>query len=221
MRIRMIAALLVLCLSTAFASAADYSVEAIDAPPPDDVQAEIAEKLSSSGFKVVSGQGRVLCEVWPAKAWPAVEDFKPTGAVNYPFKVGELLGTIRFARNGADFRGQKIRKGTYTMRYGLQPEDGNHVGTSDTRDFVVLLPAADDATAAPLEKEALFEKSSKATGTPHPAVFSLLPADKNAKELPRMVRDENTDLWAVDFAGKANGKKELVVELVVVGHAGE
>lgn len=218
--LRTIAALLVLSLYAASAQAADYSAEALDAPPPEDLQAEIVEKLSAGGVKVVSGQGRVLCEIWPAKAWPAAKDFKPTGAVNYPFEFGELLGAIRFARNGGDFRGQKIRKGTYTMRYALQPQDGNHVGTSDTRDFLVLLPAADDKNAAPLEKEKLFEESTNASGTPHPAILSLLPPGKDVKELPRIVHHEGGDLWAVDFAGQVNGKQH-VVELVVVGHSGE
>lgn len=219
--IRAIVALFALSFCTAHVVAVDYSVETLEAPPPEDVQADIVNKLSSSGFKVVSSQGRALCEIWPAKSWPAAESFKPNGAVNYPFKFGELLGAVRFARNGGDFRGQKIRKGTYTMRYGLQPQDGNHVGTSDTRDFVVLLPAAEDGQAAPLEKEKLFEASTKASGTPHPAILSLLPPDKNAQKLPHIVHHEDADLWAVDFAGKANGERPFVIELVVVGHAGE
>jgi hypothetical protein len=36
-----------------------------------------------------------------------------------------------------------------------------------------------------------------------------------------MVHHEGGDWWAVGFAGKANGKKPLAVQLVVVGHAGE
>lgn len=211
----------VFCFLSLSAQAADYSLEAIDAPPPDDLQADILERLSTNGFKVLSAQGRALCEVWPAKSWPAAKGFKPTGEVNYPFEFGELLGAIRFARNGGDFRGQKIRKGVYTMRYGLQPQDGNHVGTSDTRDFAVLLPAAEDGQAALLEKEKLFEESTKASGTPHPAVLSLLPPPKNAEKLPRMVHHEDADLWAVDFTGHLNGNGPFVVELVVVGHAGE
>lgn len=211
----------VFCLLSLSAHGADYSIETLESPPPDDLQADIVEKLSTSGFKVVSAQGRALCEVWSAKSWPAAKGFKATGEVNYPFEFGELLGAIRFARNGGDFRGQKIRKGVYTMRYGLQPQDGNHVGTSDTRDFAVLLPAAEDGQAALLEKEKLFEESTKASGTPHPAVLSLLPPLKKAEKLPQIVHHEEADLWAVDFAGKLNAEQPLVMELVVVGHAGE
>jgi hypothetical protein len=211
--------------SSHFAVAADdYSVEAVNAAPPaGEFAPAIAEQLSANGFKVVTGQGRVLCEVWPVKSWQTTADFKSTGAVNYPFEFGELLGVIRFARSGGDFRGQKIRKGAYTLRYGLQPQDGNHVGTSDTRDFVVLVPAADDGDPGPLEKEKLFKESTGASGTAHPAILSLLPAaaDAEDKDLPRIAHHEARELWAVDFASKSAAGKPLVVELVVVGHSGE
>jgi hypothetical protein len=221
MRCLTILSVFVLSCWTSSVAADDYSVEALNAAPPgDELSPAVAERLSASGFKVVTGQGRALCEVWPAKSWPTAADFKPTGAVNYPFEVGELLGVIRFARSGGDFRGQKIRKGAYTMRYGLQPQDGNHVGTSDTRDFVVLVPAADDSDPKPTEKEKLFKESTGASGTAHPAILSLLPAG-NAKDLPHILHNEARELWAVDFAGKSAAGKPIVVELVVVGKSGE
>lgn len=214
-------ALAMIC-GTSIAAAADYRVEALDeAPPADELKPAIAARLAASGFKVVTAQGRALCEVWPVKSWRAAADFKPSGAVNYPFEVGELLGAIRFDRSGGDFRGQKIRKGTYTVRYGLQPQDGNHVGTSDTRDFVVLVPAADDGDAKAIAKEQLFKESTNASGTAHPAILSLLPPGKNGGDLPRIVHHEGRELWAVDFAGKTDKGKPLVVELVVVGHSSE
>ena len=221
MRWLSIATLLALSCLVSSAVADDYSVEALkSAAPTDELNPAIAEQLSPGGFKVLTGQGRALCEVWLAKSWPTVADFKPTGAVNYPFEVGELVGAIRFARSSGDFRGQKIKKGTYTMRYGLQPQDGNHVGTSDTRDFIVLVPAADDSDPKPVAKEKLFKESTGASGTAHPAILSLLPAG-DAKDLPQVIHHEARELWAVDFAGKSEAGKPVVVELVVVGKSGE
>lgn len=224
MRMLTISTALALCCWAAPAAAADdYRLEATDTvAPAEEVAPAIGERLSDKGIKVAAGK-RTLCEIWPAKSWAVAGDFEPTGAVNYPFEVGELLGVIRFARSGGDFRGQKIKKGTYTLRYGLQPQDGNHVGTSDTRDFVVLLQAADDTDAAPSAKEKLFKESTNASGTAHPAILSLLSPDKDAKDLPRLVHHESRELWAVDFAGKSAGAgaKPVVVELVVVGHSGE
>ena len=222
-RARLIWALLLaamMCWASPVFAADEYRVEGIEAAPTaDELSPAIVERLSQTGFKVVSGKSKVLCEVWPVNAWEVEPDFKPTGSVNYPFQFGELLGVVRFARTGGDFRGQKIRKGVYTMRYGLQPQDGNHVGTSDTRDFVVLVPAADDTDAAPLAKEKLFDDSTHASGTAHPAILSVLPASGEGKP-PRLVHHADRDLWAVDFAGKAgDGGKELLVELVVVGQS--
>lgn len=224
MMIRSTLFLLATCLASLAAADDDYRVEPIDAAPPaDELSAAVAEQLSESGFKVVTAQDRTLCEVWPAKTWSVVADFKPSGSVVYPFEFGELIGVVRYARKAGDFRGQSIRKGTYTMRYGLQPQDGNHIGTSDTRDFVVLIPADDDADAKPLEKDPLFKASKKASKTTHPAILSLLPAAEATDELPRMVHNELRELWAVDFAGQSgdDAPKKLVVELVVVGHAPE
>ena len=222
MRMLTILTLLALCCQASIAAAADeYRVEALEAAPPaDELSPAVAGRLSK-GFKVVTAQGRTLCEVWPTKSWQVAAGFEPSGAINYPLELGELVGAIRFARNGGDFRGQKIRKGIYTMRYGLQPQDGNHVGTSDTRDFVVLVPAADDTDPKPLMKEQLFKESTNASGTAHPAILSLLPPGKDAKDLPRAVHHEERELWAVDFAGKSHDGKQVVAELVVVGHSGE
>ncbi|HET6882125.1 MAG TPA: hypothetical protein VFI31_18310 [Pirellulales bacterium] len=211
-----------LCVAGAGVEADEYRVEAIDtSSPADDLAPAVAERLSATGFKVLTDKGRALCEVWPAASWQVAADFEANGAVNYPLEVGELVGVIRFARSGGDFRGQKIRKGTYTMRYGLQPQDGNHVGTSDTRDFVVLVPAADDSDPKPLAKEDLFKESTNASGTAHPAILSLLPPDNNAKTLPRIVHHDERNLWAVDFAGKSSEGKPVQAELVVVGQSGE
>lgn len=216
--------LLATCAASVVAADDEYRAEPADAAPPaDELSPAIAKQLSDSGFKVVTAQGRTLCEIWPAKAWTVAADFKPSGGIMYPFEFGELIGVVRYARKAGDFRGQSIRKGTYTMRYGLQPQDGNHIGTSDTRDFVVLIPAADDSAAQPLEKDPLFKESKKASKTTHPAILSLLPAGESSNDLPRMVHNEPRELWAVDFAGKSSGgkSKQVVVELVVVGHAPE
>lgn len=224
MIIRLTLFLLAACVASAVAADDEYRAEPTDAAPPaEELSPAIAKQLADSGFKVVTAQGRTLCEIWPAKAWTVAADFKPSGGIVYPFEFGELIGVVRYARKAGDFRGQSIRKGTYTMRYGLQPQDGNHIGTSDTRDFVVLIPASDDSAAQPLEKDPLFKESKKASKTTHPAILSLLPVGEKSDQLPRMVHNEPRELWAVDFAGKASGDKakQVVVELVVVGHVPE
>ena len=54
---------------------------------------------------------------------------------------------LQFATEGHDYRDQPIAKGVYTMRYGLQPVNGDHLGVSTYRDYSLLLPAAKDRIA--------------------------------------------------------------------------
>lgn len=206
------------------ARAADYSVAPLDQPAPSgELSAAVAEQLSPTGFVVKSGQ-RTLCEIWPCKTWSVAADFKRSNTVIYPLEPGELIGAIRFPRKSGDFRGQEIRKGLYTLRYGLQPQDGNHVGTSDTRDFLLLLQAAADQEPGPMSKEDMFTLSPKASGGTHPAILTLLAADGEENETPEMVHDESRELWGVRFSNPtlAGGKPgRLTIQLVVVGRAPE
>ncbi|HUY35888.1 MAG TPA: hypothetical protein VMV69_24325 [Pirellulales bacterium] len=210
------------------APADEYRVERLETPAPDGVAPAIAERLAPAGYKVMVGK-RTICEVWPASQWPVAADFKSSSSVIYPFEMGQLIGVARYPRKGGDFRGRAIPKGVYIMRYGLQPQDGNHVGTSDTRDFLLLLSAADDTDPQPVDKPRLFKLSAKTSGTTHPAMLSLLAPPGEPGDLPAMIHHESRELWSLRFANpsqtgdKTAGDKtaDLVVELVVVGKAAE
>jgi len=60
------------------------------------------------------------------------------------------------------------------LRYSLQPLNGDHLGVSPQRDFLVMAPAADDkdVNATP-DFDTLMGMSRKASRTPHPAVLSV------------------------------------------------
>lgn len=205
------------------ARAAEYSAAPLNQPAPTgELSAAVAEQISPTGFVVKKGQ-RTLCEIWPCKTWTVAAEFKRTNTVIYPLQPGDLIGVVRYARKGGDFRGQEIPKGLYTIRYALQPQDGNHVGTSDTRDFLLLLPAADDQEPASLSKEQMFSLSPKVAGGTHPAMLSLLAADEEG-ETPEIVHDESRELWSLKFSNPttAGGKAgRLTLQLVVVGRAPE
>jgi hypothetical protein len=210
-------------LASSAALAADYAVAPLEQAPPKGVSAEISKLLAPAALKITRGN-RVECEIWLLKQWPAKEGFKPSTSILYPFEMGELMGVIHFPRKAGDFRGQEIPSGVYTLRYALQPEDGNHIGTSETRDFLLMLPVAADTAAKPLDKDLLFKLSKEAAETTHPAMLSLLPAKAGAASTPAMEHDEARELWSVRAAGKATaaGKtNDLVIQLVVAGKAAE
>lgn len=211
-----------LLLGSTLTLAQDYSVAKIeDAPPAEEVAPEIIARLAPGGFKVVKGATRTVCEVWLAKEWAGVTEKSP-GEVIYQLQPGQLIGVAKYPRKAADFRDQDIPSGVYTLRYGQQPIDGAHVGTSPTRDFVLLLPVAKDRNPAALEYKPLTVSSKEAIGTNHPAILSLQrPA---ATEALTLRHNEEKDWWIVRFTSKVKtGEKvqDLGIEMVVVGHADE
>lgn len=208
---------LLVSLKPAALAAADFELAANEAAPPDDVAADIAAQLAPKGWTLSSG-GKPAFEFWPVKKWPVKEGFTATGEVLYPFNVGELVGVIRYAKSGTDFRNQKVKRGVFTVRYAQQPVDGNHVGTSETRDFFLLLPVADDTSPAVLAEDQLWQTSAKAAESNHPTMLSLLKTAADAAA--GVVNDEARELTAVCFENPTSGGA-LKVTLVLVGHAKE
>ncbi len=209
---------------TVAAMAQTRQVAPLDSPPPADMlSAEVAQSLSAKGYKISQGE-KTIAEFWFRKEWPIKSGFEASASVLYPFKPGELVGVVRFESSGEDFRQQQFRKGVYTLRYGHQPVDGNHVGTSDTLDFLLLLPAKKDTAAAPLDAMKMFQLSAEVTGSTHPAILSMLAITNNDQKLPAVLHDSNRELWSLRFSNpaKADGEaKPLPVELVFEGHSPE
>ncbi|MBX3441821.1 MAG: hypothetical protein KF774_05400 [Planctomyces sp.] len=202
-------------------AAEDASVEVVS-EAAQGVSPEIAALLADKAVRVSEG-GTPVCDLWLVKSATAAADFKPTLAVKYPFKSGQLLGalTVPSGARFTDFRGQELAPGTYTLRYGRQPQDGNHLGTSDVEDFLVALPAKDDKTAATIsDVKVLFRKSGEAAGSNHPAIFSLLPADESP-ESPKLTHEEQRHLWVLEtgLPTGAEGTAALPMRLVVIGKA--
>lgn len=210
-------------LSISPVSAQEYKVEKIATPAPaDSVAPEIASLLEPEGLKV-SKLAQTLIEFWPAKEWAIAADAKVGGEVLYPLTPGQLIGVARYAKKGADFRDQDIPAGVYVVRYAQQPVDGAHVGTSPTRDFFALSPAAKDRQPATLDYMALVAASKQTTGTEHPAILSLQKADAGDAG-PSVRHDEDHDWVILYFSHKikqGGATKDLPVELVVAGKAAE
>lgn len=210
-----------LFLFATMAQAADYTVERVEQAPPDDLSSAIAEQLAPEALRVKRGT-RTLCDIWIAKQWPIQAGFTSDGVVLYPFHEGQLLGVVQYHRQGGDFRGQDVDQGVYTLRYGQQPVDGNHVGTSPTRDFALLVPAGDDQSADAIDADTLVDLSTKASGTTHPALLCMLATEADTEGTPEMRHHAEQDLWAVRFVGQGDADgaaSDLVVEMVVVGHS--
>ncbi|MFV1965205.1 MAG: hypothetical protein ACC628_07250 [Pirellulaceae bacterium] len=226
MKLRLFYGITLILLLSAPVSAIDYRVERLEeAPPSGELSAEIAQRLDPQGIRVICGTKTTYCDIWFCKDVAVTADFQSSSEMLYPFHPGQIVGVARYARKGSDFRDQDIAKGIYTMRFALQPTDGAHEGTSITRDFLLLLRAEDDPSAADLDDvEALNDLSMEAAESSHPAMLALQPVPAGTSSLPTMRHDDGSDWWIVGTAAQAqtgDKSKNLRIDFVVVGAADE
>jgi hypothetical protein len=163
-----------------------YRVEAVGPATDSSVAESIRTALSPSGIRVLDGGGSTICEIWLRQEIPASAE-EVSGAFFSKIGEGNFIGLVHFPKNGGDFRGQGLPAGWYTMRYAMILQDGNHLGVSPSRDFLLFSRVSDDTDprrALPISE--LYQKSRAAAGTGHPSSWSLaFPTEE--KGLPRVV----------------------------------
>ena len=186
------------------------------AGPFDDSAASpaLGEMLEKSGYRVLLPNGTISCEIWFRKGLPTTAKPIAEGAV-YRFTESELIGVIRFSRPAKDFRNQRIKAGSYTLRYELSPNDGNHLGVSDYRDFVLLLPIdMDKDPEAKYSMDELVVLSAGASGTLHAAPMALVsPGKVSAPSLTKT--PEDWQIFSVKL--KAKSGDNIPFAMVVEG----
>ncbi len=202
-----------------------FTVEGRNFAAPAGLAAPIQASLASDGVRVLDAKGKPVLEIWLRKGIPvAVKPSGAKGTIQFPeLTEGELLGVVRLVAEGHDYRDQTIPPGLYTIRYGLQPVNGDHLGVSPNRDYALLLPAAKDVELAPLAKKTLEARSAEAAGSSHPAVLMLLAAPTESKA-PSISHDEAKKTWgailSLPLAVKGDASPTpLVLQLVFVGMA--
>ncbi|MDA1313280.1 MAG: hypothetical protein O2968_08095 [Acidobacteria bacterium] len=195
------------------ALSADFTVEAAGAAPREGVPAAVAALLQADGVRVKGPDAKIVAELWGRKA-----AFEGNPAAGFGIRFdnipeGVLIGLIRFPENRSDYREQHVPAGVYTLRYGLHPEDGDHMGVAPSRDFVLLTPAAADTEATKnYGFDDMVELSYK-VGNSHPTVMrAALPEGDGALN----IWQDDLEQWVVDLkvAGGAVG-------IIIYGHAEE
>jgi len=178
--------LLLSLLATGWAQ--DYKVETVSGAPSG-LPAAYTSALQTQGYRVTGPNGP-WCEIWFRSAIPS--GAKPTDdAIVFPIPQGALVGVLRFPSEASDRRGQTIKAGLYTMRYSDFPVDGSHQGVAPQRDFLLLTPIVNDADpSANPAFDKLVQMSTKASGTPHPAVFSI--EKPGASKFPSITAEGDT-----------------------------
>jgi hypothetical protein len=203
-------------LMTAFSARADGGkVESIGPFADQSASESVRKSFEPKGYRVTLADGTPLCEIWLRNGVPAAKSEAGTAYA----KLGDssLVGAISFLKDASDFRGQAIKAGVYTLRHALHPADGNHLGISQVRDFLLLTPVTVDQNAdAEYKFEELAKMSAKASGTNHPAVLSLVLSE--SKPAPALVENEHGHLVFVTKIRMQQGA-EMPIAFVLKGVA--
>ena len=207
----------VLALSVAAFGQGTYKIEATKGLPGGDVSQAIQSALQPQGESLLDSSGKVLCEVWLNKDLSAAASPDTAANVLYgKIAQGSVVGVIHFPAAAKDYRGQGIKGGYYTLRYELVPEDGNHMGVSQYRDFLLLVPAAKDTdgTKAVSYTDAI-KLSRDSTDTGHPGVMLLDSVSDSNKTFPAVFQDYSQN-WALQMEAQLGGQK-FPLAIVLVG----
>ena len=198
------------------------TVMVVESAPPDDLAEPVRALFGKEAFTIAEKDGEAVFTLWfrttiPVKA--SAEQIK-NGLTYREIPDGELLGAVKFAKTFVDYRKQEIAAGTYTLRFGVQPDVGDHMGTTPHPEFALLSPAAKDKDADALDMKSLIKLSSGATNGDHPGVMLLFPhtAKENGPKLAD--KDDGVKVLLMRRAVDADGTKTtLGFALTVAGYS--
>jgi hypothetical protein len=127
--------------------------------------------MAPAGQRIVAG-GKTL-QFWWVKSMPLIPASTDVGwsAV----EEGTLLGAVTLSADFPDIRGNTMKPGIYTLRYGIEPQDGAHMGVSPYREFLLISPAAEDNSVAALGHDGTIALARQTIGGSHPAAWSVDP----------------------------------------------
>ena len=153
---------------------------------PPDLAPSIASVLAPEAVTVTTSSAKI--EFWWVRALqlPAAANGAPSWA---DVPAGALVGALRVSTPMSDIRGYTVRPGTYTLRFALQPQNGDHLGISPNREFLLLGPAADDRTADPAGYDGAVALAKKTSHRAHPAALSIDPPVSSAAPLSTSTND--------------------------------
>lgn len=214
-------ALALVCATSAFAEHGfKLSVEDKEIPAEisDDVKAQLVPKVHQ-----ISGEGDAFFEFWFAKTVEIADIAETTKDSLENLDEIALLGVMVVHDNEEryDFREDPIDPGTYVLRMCLQPQDGNHMGTSPFDTFALLIPQDRDAEVLELnDPEDMVDIASEHTIAEHPPILSLQPRPEADGEFPRLTFNEEEE-WhflTILLPATSEGKEsQLPLNLVFEG----
>lgn len=178
------------------ATAADVTVKVTEKEPPKEVGDSIRKTLQPKVIELLQGD-KPIYELWFRSQIPLKS--KPDSPAKGLQAIDEVtfLGVAVLPESRRDYKDNEIAPGTYTIHFGLQPADGDHLGTSEFPFFAVLIPVkSDSALDAVKTYKAMVKASGKGTASGHPCVLALRPPSAEGGGAPA-ITSPATDLKAV------------------------
>lgn len=183
-----IAVIFVAAVLVAAPALAQVTAKPLSAAPPDNLQPAIKKLIGDVGVTIAAA-GAAL-EFW----WVTTLPLAAAGAAEWSnVPEGALIGALRVTGPFREIRGKTIKPGTYTLRLGLQPQNGDHLGNSPFREFLLLSPAAVDGDPAPQGFDGTVALSKQTIGTAHPAALSIDPPAATSAPLSTLKSDLGHD----------------------------
>jgi hypothetical protein len=203
-------------------NAAEFSVKVVDKAPPAGLGESIRAVLQSKAVQLLDAE-KAVYEVWFRRDVPL--KLKPESPAKGLQAIAEttLLGVVAVQNVQRDYKDNEIAPRLYTARFGLQPQDGDHLGTAEFPYFAVLIPVKSDTSLDGISGyKAMFKASGKDTATGHPVVLSLRPPAADEGDVPKL-NEPAADHKSVRvrLPAKVSDKGEqtsIVFELVYRGH---
>lgn len=180
-------------------------------PPPAELADPVQALLAPGGPRVTIG-ARTL-EFWFVKSLPLRSG--TTGAGWDAVDEGTLVGAAKVSAPHVEIRGKRLNPGVYTLRFALQPQNGDHLGASPYREFLLLGPAAADDSASALGHDGAVDLAKQAIGTSHPAAWSIDPPQATAPAFTLQKSDGLTSV-IVDVPVSRDGKDAGTLKFGIV-----
>ena len=221
MRIQIIPAVLALLSAVANLPAADFALKMVEKAAPKEIGESMRGVLQSKAVQLSQGDKPAL-EIWFRQEVPLKS--KPASAAESLGAIAEttFMGAVSVVESSLrDYKDNEIPKGTYTARFGLQPKDGDHLGTAEFDYFLVLIAAADDKELNGLDKfKPMVKASGKSTASGHPLVVSLRPASATATApaLADPAAEHKSIRMKIPAKPACGEATEVVFEVVCQGH---
>jgi hypothetical protein len=201
-------------------AAAQYTIKEAESAPPKQLDKAVSDLLGPKSVQFLN-KDELVAELWFRKEVPvtATPQQLEKGLTYEQIAETTLMGAIRIDKPVTDYRKQKIKPGVYTLRLGMQPMDGDHMGTAPDPYFLLVSPAAEDKKPGPMkDPKDLQDLSTKATGGSHPGVFLLVPVKDPGAEAKLVTMPGNNWVLEKRLDATAKGQKgTLIIGLTLVG----